>query len=191
MRLHPIATPWQRPGQEVTDHLSGLSTTLRGRDKAAAPSFCVVRHIPPNEIDADLWPLSVGIEGNHGHSRSATVARPFISDCFSLASPCGSVATLHSHPRHGAIAWVDRHAGLGRIGFGRSNVKSAVAQILSRCAAIIRQSTKQPAKDLQRWLKLSQRPRHMETNRFACTVPNIPPVRRDEKGRAGPALGGA
>jgi hypothetical protein len=33
------------------------------------------------------------------------------------------MATFRSHPRHDAIIRLDRHAGLGRIGFGRSNLK--------------------------------------------------------------------
>ena len=96
----------------------------------------------------------------------------FIAICFPLASLCGSMATFRSHPRHGAIIWLDRHAGLGRVGYDRSYVKgasdrarvrrgqrvkaaftvtiSALAHILPRRAAFIRQTTKRTEKDLRR-----------------------------------------
>lgn len=113
-----------------------------GGDKAACyVVLCRTTH-PPNEIDASLCGRSVRIEGSHGHSSSATIARPFITGGFSLASLCGSMATLHSHSRHGAITWLDRHAGLGRIRFGRSNVKSALRGTAARLpfTQVIKQS---------------------------------------------------
>ena|ERR1700719_3829702 len=48
---------------------------------------------------------------------------------FPLASHCGNVATFRSYPRHGAIIWLDRHAGLDSIEFDRSDsLRSAVAR---------------------------------------------------------------
>ena len=120
MRLHPIATPGDRLGQAVTDHLSRMSTTLRAAKSGQLHRF--VSYDTFRQTRLVQAPLHKN-GGNHGHYRRTPVSGPFIAICFPLASLCASMATSHSHPRHGAIIWLDRDAGLGRIGFGRSNLK--------------------------------------------------------------------
>jgi hypothetical protein len=65
------------------------------------------------------------VDTTDGHPKQG----PFIAIRFPLASLCGGVATFRSYPGHGAIIWLDRHAGLDSVGFDRSdNLRSAVAR---------------------------------------------------------------
>jgi hypothetical protein len=171
MRLRPIATPGDRPGQEAR---VVMSTTLRTATKAPRRyRLCRTTH----SVKRDCCSLALpGMEEKHGHHRRTSVPGPFIAISFPLASLCAGMATFRGHPGRVAVIRLDGDPGLGRVGFDRSvNLRSAAARgpVLCRRAALIRQTKHRIAKCLERCQRLSRRPRPRETHRFAWDVPTV------------------